>query len=81
QQEVASALNARAVVDYLVHHPDLFIRQAAPVEHLRVPHPVRGTSSLVEWHMMRARNPLHVLDENMSLRREQAVANESLFQR
>ncbi|HBT0440762.1 TPA: DUF484 domain-containing protein [Klebsiella pneumoniae] len=81
QQEVASALNDRAVVDYLLQHPEFFIRNAAQVEHLRVPHPVRGTISLVEWHMMRARNHIHVLEENMSLLMEQAVANESLFQR
>ncbi len=31
--------------------------------------------------MMRARNHIHVLEENMSLLMEQAVANESLFQR
>ena len=81
QQEVASALNDRAVVDYLLQNPEFFIRNAAQVEHLRVPHPVRGTISLVEWHMMRARNHIHVLEENMSLLMEQAVANESLFQR
>lgn len=38
QQEVASALNDRAVVDYLLQHPEFFIRNAAQVEHLRVPH-------------------------------------------
>ena len=80
QQEVASALNDRAVVDYLLQHPEFFIRNAAQVEHIRVPHPVRGSISLVEWHMMRARNHIHVLEENMSLLMEQAVANESLFQ-
>ncbi|STT19269.1 Uncharacterized protein conserved in bacteria [Klebsiella pneumoniae] len=36
QQEVASALNDRAVVDYLLQHPEFFIRNAAQVEHLRV---------------------------------------------
>ncbi len=30
---------------------------------------------------MRERNHIHVLEENMSLLMEQAVANESLFQR
>ena len=49
QQEVASALNDRAVVDYLLQHPE-FLFVMPPVEHLRVPHPVRGTISLVEWH-------------------------------
>ncbi len=81
QQEVASALNDRAVVDYLLQHPEFLFVMPPEVEHLRVPHPVRGTISLVEWHMMRARNHIHVLEENMSLLMEQAVANESLFQR
>ncbi|XPE48940.1 DUF484 family protein [Shigella flexneri] len=27
-----------------------------------MPHPVRGTVSLVEWHMARARNHIHVLE-------------------
>ena len=74
QQEVASALNDRAVVDYLLQHPEFFIRNAAQVEHLRVPHPVRGTISLVEWHMMRARNHIHVLEENMSLQLQTRLA-------
>jgi uncharacterized protein YigA (DUF484 family) len=48
---------------------------------MRVPHPVRGSISLVEWHMARARNHINVLEENMTLLMEQATANESLFQR
>jgi hypothetical protein len=32
------------VVDYLLQHPEFFIRNAALVEHIRVPHPVRGRS-------------------------------------
>ncbi len=46
-----------------------------------MPHPVRGTVSLVEWHMARARNHIHVLEENMALLMEQAIANEGLFYR
>jgi len=81
QQEITSVLNDRAVVDYLVQHPEFFIRNAALVEHMSVPHPVRGSVSLVEWHMARARNHINVLEENMTLLMEQATANESLFQR
>jgi hypothetical protein len=33
QQEIASALNDRAVVDYLLQHPEFFIRNAL-VEHM-----------------------------------------------
>ena len=50
-----------------------FIRNARAVEAIRVPHPVRGTVSLVEWHMARARNHIHVLEENMALLMEQDV--------
>jgi len=48
---------------------------------MRVPHPVRGTVSLVEWHMARARNHINQLEENMTLLMEQASANEGLFYR
>ncbi|MDX6020778.1 DUF484 domain-containing protein [Scandinavium sp. V105_16] len=81
QQAELSALDDRAVVDYLLQHPEFFIRNASAVEGMRVPHPVRGTVSLVEWHMARARNHINALEENMTLLVEQASANESLFYR
>lgn len=74
-------LDDRAVVDYLQQHPEFFIRNAAIVERMRIPHPVRGSVSLVEWHMARARNQINVLEENISLLVEQASENESLFYR
>lgn len=46
-----------------------------------MPHPVRGTVSLVEWHMARSRNHINQLEENMTLLMEQASTNESLFYR
>jgi uncharacterized protein YigA (DUF484 family) len=39
------------VMQYLLQNPDFFIRNASRVEQIRVPHPVRGTISLVEWHL------------------------------
>lgn len=74
-------MDDRAVVDYLLRHPDFFIRNARVVEEMRVPHPVRGTVSLVEWHMARARNHINHLEENISLLMEQASSNEGLFYR
>lgn len=73
------ALDDRAVVDYLRQHPEFFIRNARAVEQMRVPHPVRGTVSLVEWHMARARNHITVLEESMSQLMEHATTNEALF--
>lgn len=40
-QETLTELDDRAVVDYLRHHPEFFIRNAHAVEAMRVPHPVR----------------------------------------
>lgn len=79
QQETPTALDDRAVVDYLLQHPEFFIRNARAVEQMRVPHPVRGTVSLVEWQMARSRHHIKALEENMSLLMEQATANKGLF--
>jgi len=78
-QETPTELDDSAVVDYLLRHPAFFIRNARVVEQMRVPHPVRETVSLVEWHMARARNRIHQLEENISLLMEQASTNEDLF--
>ncbi|BBJ69588.1 DUF484 domain-containing protein [Enterobacter sp. AD2-3] len=80
-QETVTELDDRAVVDYLLRNPEFFIRNARAVEEMRVPHPVRGTVSLVEWHMARSRNHISQLEENMTLLMEQASTNESLFYR
>ena len=80
-QETLTEMDDRAVVDYLLRHPEFFIRNARVVEEMRVPHPIRGTVSLVEWHMARARNQINHLEENISLLMEQATSNEGLFYR
>ncbi|HKM96612.1 MAG TPA: DUF484 domain-containing protein [Buttiauxella sp.] len=81
QQEAVLELDDRIVTEYLQRHPDFFIRNAQHVEQMQVPHPVRGTVSLVEWHMARSRNHINFLEENMTLLMEQASANEGLFYR
>jgi len=80
-QETLTEMDDRAVVDYLLRNPEFFIRNARVVEEMRVPHPIRGTVSLVEWHMARARNHINHLEENISLLMEQATSNEGLFYR
>ncbi len=74
-------LDDQAVSDYLQQHPDFFIRNARQVEQMVVPHPVRGTVSLVEWHMVRQRNHINQLEEEITLLMEQATANHQLFDR
>lgn len=66
-QEHITELDERDVVDYLLHHPDFFIRNAAVVEQMRVPHPVRGSVSLIEWHVAHARKHIDRLQEDTSL--------------
>lgn len=81
QAESELLLDDRAVSDFLLQNPDFFIRNARQVEQMQVPHPVRGTVSLVEWHMARQRNHITQLEEEITLLMEQAAANQQLFDR
>lgn len=81
QAVAAIALDDNAVMQYLQQNPDFFMRNARQVEQMRVPHPVRGTVSLVEWHLARQRNHIDRLEEEITLLMEQASANEGLFGR
>ncbi|MBP2169211.1 uncharacterized protein YigA (DUF484 family) [Erwinia toletana] len=74
-------LDDQAVSDYLRQNPDFFIRNARQVEQMVIPHPVRGTVSLVEWHLARQRNHIAQLEEEITLLMEQATANHQLFDR
>lgn len=74
-------LDDQAVSDFLLQNPDFFIRNARQVEQMMVPHPVRGTVSLVEWHLARQRNHIANLEEEITLLMEQATANHQLFDR
>ncbi len=74
-------LDYQSVCDYLLQNPDFFIRNARQVEQMAVPHPVRGTVSLVEWHMARQRNHIHQLENEITQLMEQASANHQLFDR
>lgn len=74
-------LDDEVIMQYLLQNPDFFIRNARQVEQMRVPHPVRGTVSLVEWHLARQRNHITQLEEEITLLMEQASANETLFAR
>lgn len=81
QAVTAIELDDDTVMQYLLQNPDFFIRNARRVEQMRVPHPVRGTVSLVEWHLARQRNHINQLEEEITLLMEQASANETLFAR
>ncbi|KGD85478.1 hypothetical protein C7434_3849 [Pantoea sp. PNA 14-12] len=81
QVENTPLLDDEAVSDYLRQHPDFFMRNARQVEQMAVPHPVRGSVSLVEWHMARQRNHIQRLEEEITLLMEQATTNQQLFAR
>ncbi|MBV4369072.1 DUF484 domain-containing protein [Erwinia sp. BNK-24-b] len=74
-------LDDGAVSDYLRQNPDFFIRNARQVEQMVVPHPVRGTVSLVEWQLGRQRHQIAQLEEEITLLMEQASANHRLFEK
>ncbi|MBD2811303.1 DUF484 domain-containing protein [Xenorhabdus sp. Vera] len=76
---IENRLNDQTVVDYLLSNPDFFIRNANMVERIRVPHPVRESISLMEWHMNRQRKRIRYLEDDLIHLVEQAKQNEVLF--
>lgn len=74
-------LDDDTVMQYLLQNPDFFIRNARSVEQMHVPHPVKGSVSLVEWQLGRQRRQIGQLEEEITLLMEQAVINETLFGR
>ena len=81
QIEPVIALDDDSVMQYLLQNPDFFIRNARSVEQMHVPHPVKGSTSLVEWQLGRQRHQIAQLEEEITLLMEQASINESLFGR
>lgn len=81
QAERQIALSDDMVVQFLQQNPDFFIRNARQIEQMRIPHPVRGTVSLVEWQLARQRHHITQLEEEITLLMEQAGVNELLFNR
>ncbi|PXZ04532.1 DUF484 family protein [Gilliamella apicola] len=79
RQEAVVKLNDEMVSQYIIDNPDFFIRNAAQIERMRVPHPVRGIISLPEWHMARQRNKINQLESEITMLMEHASANELLF--
>jgi uncharacterized protein YigA (DUF484 family) len=74
-------LDDELVMQYLLQNPDFFIRNARSVEQMHVPHPVKGSISLVEWQLGRQRHQIAQLEEEITLLMEQATINETLFAR
>lgn len=78
---IEPVLSDRHVADYLLQHPDFFIRHAHQVEQMQVQHPVRGAISLVEWQMGRQRHQIDLLEKKIGQLIEQVRTNETLFNR
>lgn len=72
-------LDDERVSEYLREHPDFFIHNARQVEQMIIPHPVKGSVSLVEWQLTRQRQQIVNLEQEITLLMEQAQANQHLF--
>lgn len=72
-------LTDQLVSAYLQAAPDFFMRNARQVEQMLIPHPVKGSVSLVEWQLARQRQQIDNLEQEITLLMEQANANQRLF--
>lgn len=79
KQSCLAKIDDDIVSHYLIDNPDFFIRNARYIERMRVPHPVRGSVSLPEWHMARQRKNISQLESEITLLMEHASTNELLF--
>ncbi len=70
-----------AVLAYLKAHPDFFIRNAAQITDMTIPHSVKGAVSLVEWQLGRQRERISTLTDDLMQLMIQARENEHLFSR
>ncbi|MFZ4834903.1 DUF484 domain-containing protein [Rouxiella sp. Mn2063] len=81
QLPLATELDDDMVLQYLLQNPDFFIRNSRHIEQMHIPHPVKGSISLVEWQLGRQRHQIGQLEEEITLLMEQAAINETLFGR
>ena len=75
----SQSLDDESVSEYLRQHPNFFIHNARQVEQMIIPHPVKGSVSLVEWQLTRQRQQIVNLEQEITLLMEQAQANQHLF--
>lgn len=75
---LSQPLDDERVSEYLREHPDFFIQNARQIEQMIIPHPVKGSVSLVEWQLTRQRQHIANLEQEITLLMEQAQANQHL---
>ncbi|MGL4206463.1 MAG: DUF484 family protein [Aeromonadaceae bacterium] len=67
------------VVEYLLRHPEFFLRHKALLDALLIPHPVRGALSLVELQQERQRERVLELEQELRALMSNASRNEHIF--
>lgn len=73
-------IDENLVCQYLVDHPDFFIRHSKQIEMINIPHPIRGVISLPEWQLVRQRAKIKELENEISFLMGQANHNEILLE-
>ncbi|MBY6226075.1 DUF484 family protein [Ferrimonas balearica] len=74
-----SQLDPILVREYLLDHPDFFTRYPDLLVSMRIPHPERGTVSLVERQMMMLRQRVGQLEEEITSLLAIAARNEEIY--
>ncbi|MFM2480716.1 DUF484 family protein [Celerinatantimonas sp. YJH-8] len=72
-------LDDEQVAEYLQHQPDFFNRYPQLATQLRIPHPQRGTVSLVELNLSRLRDKVQTLESEITDLMAVASHNERIF--
>lgn len=78
-EHLSSHLTPEAVKDYLLAHPEFFLRYPLVLEEITLPHAAKGTVSLVELQSQQLRERVKDLQDKISQIMSVAKQNEQLY--
>lgn len=67
------------ILEYLIANPQFFIRYPEALDKIELPHPVKGTISLLEAQQKRLKDMVKMLTDEMNHWSENASCNEGIF--
>ncbi|MDP5040789.1 MAG: DUF484 family protein, partial [Paraglaciecola sp.] len=74
-----NALSDTEIADYLLSHPDFFIKHAHLLEDLTIPHTLKGSVSLVELQSEQLRKKVRLLNYKLNQLISIARQNEQIY--
>lgn len=79
KRDCSTSIDESVIANYLISHSDFFIRNPEVLDYISIPHPVKGTISLIEAQQKRLKSQIDKLQFEMKSSTEIYAYNNSLF--